>query len=86
LGRYAGPWELMMTNTMLVDRLDHIVLMVNDIEQTMLFYEQTLGMERESFVGSEGQLRHALRFGNQKINGSSEKFMGKEYRDSRLVV
>ncbi len=57
-----------MTNTMLVNRLDHIVLTVNDIERTMLFYEQALGLERESFVGSEGQRRHALRFGDQKIN------------------
>ncbi len=57
-----------MTNPILVDRLDHIVLTVNDIERTMHFYEQTLGMKRESFVGSEGQPRHALRFGDQKIN------------------
>lgn len=57
-----------MTKTNLVDRLDHIVLTVNDIERTMLFYEQALGMERESFFDSGGQRRSALRFGDQKIN------------------
>lgn len=57
-----------MTNIKLVDRLDHIVLTVDDIERTMLFYEQALGMERESFSDSGGQPRYALRFGDQKIN------------------
>jgi len=52
----------------LADQLDHIVLTVNDIEETAKFYERALGFEREFFRGPEGQPRHALRFGKQKIN------------------
>lgn len=52
----------------LVERIDHLVLTVADIEATTLFYERALGMTRESFRGPEGQLRHALTFGRQKIN------------------
>lgn len=54
--------------TALVDRFDHIVLTVNDIEETCRFYERALGFEKEVFEGSDGQPRYALRFGNQKIN------------------
>ena len=57
-----------MAPKVLADRLDHIVLTVNDIEETTRFYERTLGFEREFFQGPEGQPRYALRFGNQKIN------------------
>ena len=53
---------------MIADRIDHIVLTVADIEATTQFYERVLGFERESFRGPEGQARHALRFGRQKIN------------------
>ncbi len=52
----------------LIDRIDHLVLTVHDIEATTRFYERALGMEREFFRGPEGQPRHALLFGNQKIN------------------
>jgi len=52
----------------LVGRIDHIVLTVRDIEATTRFYERALGLEREFFRGPEGQPRHALRFGDQKIN------------------
>lgn len=51
-----------------IDRIDHLVLTVADIEATTVFYERALGMEREFFRGPEGQPRHALRFGRQKIN------------------
>lgn len=47
-----------------IDRLDHLVLTVRDIEATCAFYEQVLGMARETFA--EG--RTALTFGRQKIN------------------
>ncbi len=50
------------------DRIDHLVLTVTDIEATTQFYERALGFEREFFLGPEGQPRHALRFGQQKIN------------------
>ncbi|HZF30158.1 MAG TPA: VOC family protein [Gammaproteobacteria bacterium] len=52
----------------LVERVDHLVLTVADIEATTRFYERVLGMTRESFRGPEGQPRHALTFGRQKIN------------------
>jgi catechol 2,3-dioxygenase-like lactoylglutathione lyase family enzyme len=52
----------------LVDRIDHLVLTVRDIDATTRFYERALGLEAEFFRGPEGQPRHALRFGNQKIN------------------
>lgn len=57
-----------MVTKMLADRLDHIVLTVNDVEASTRFYERVLGFEREFFRGPEGQPRHALRFGSQKIN------------------
>ena len=47
-----------------VDRLDHLVLTVADIDKTCRFYETVLGMSRETF----GQGRTALKFGDQKIN------------------
>lgn len=53
---------------MLIDRIDHLVLTVTDIEATTRFYERALGMRREFFRGPEGQPRHALLFGGQKIN------------------
>lgn len=52
----------------LIDRIDHLVLTVRDIEATTRFYERALGFEREFFRGPEGQPRHALLFGRQKIN------------------
>lgn len=57
-----------MAQHILVDRIDHIVLTVSDIEQALQFYERALGCERESFQGPDGQRRSALRFGRQKIN------------------
>jgi catechol 2,3-dioxygenase-like lactoylglutathione lyase family enzyme len=57
-----------MATKALADRFDHIVLTVKDIEETVMFYQRALGLEREVFSGSDGQPRYALRFGNQKIN------------------
>jgi catechol 2,3-dioxygenase-like lactoylglutathione lyase family enzyme len=54
--------------TSFADRLDHLVLTVADIEATLAFYERALKMTRESFRGPDGQVRHALKFGSQKIN------------------
>ena len=47
-----------------IDRIDHIVLTVTDVEQTIRFYSDVLGMQ---------EIRHdndraALAFGKQKIN------------------
>lgn len=47
-----------------IERLDHLVLTVRDIEATCRFYETVLGMRRETF----GEGRVALHFGRQKIN------------------
>jgi catechol 2,3-dioxygenase-like lactoylglutathione lyase family enzyme len=52
----------------LAARFDHIVLTVDNIEKTIKFYERVLGFEKETFPGSDGRPRYALRFGNQKIN------------------
>ena len=57
-----------MTTPALIDRVDHLVLTVTDIEATTRFYERALGMRREFFRGPQGQPRHALLFGSQKIN------------------
>ena len=53
---------------LLSNHIDHIVLTVSDIEKTIQFYGVALGFEREFFRGPEGQPRHALKFGKQKIN------------------
>jgi catechol 2,3-dioxygenase-like lactoylglutathione lyase family enzyme len=47
-----------------IERLDHLVLTVRDIERTVAFYVQVLGMSELRF--DEG--RRALAFGRQKIN------------------
>ncbi len=49
---------------MKIERLDHLVLTVRDVEATCAFYTRVLGMESVTF--SEG--RRALCFGQQKIN------------------
>jgi catechol 2,3-dioxygenase-like lactoylglutathione lyase family enzyme len=48
-----------------IDRIDHLVLNVKDVEITAAWYQRVLGMEREDF-GPE--VRTALKFGGQKIN------------------
>lgn len=47
-----------------LDRLDHLVLTVRDVDATCAFYERVLGMRRKDF----GEGRVALHFGRQKIN------------------
>lgn len=49
---------------MQIDRLDHLVLTVRDIDATCDFYARVLGMESVTF----GAGRKALSFGRQKIN------------------
>lgn len=48
---------------MRIGRLDHVVLTVADIDASLAFYTRVLGMEHVTFED-----RHALRFGEQKIN------------------
>jgi catechol 2,3-dioxygenase-like lactoylglutathione lyase family enzyme len=49
---------------MRVNRLDHLVLTVWDIDATVNFYQRVLGMEPVTFKGG----RRALVFGTSKIN------------------
>lgn len=48
----------------LIDRIDHLVLTVQNIDETIDFYTKNLGMEVETFLEN----RKALKFGNQKFN------------------
>jgi len=47
-----------------VDRIDHLVLTVFDVERTLDFYRRVLGMEPITFAGA----RRGLAFGRQKLN------------------
>jgi catechol 2,3-dioxygenase-like lactoylglutathione lyase family enzyme len=47
-----------------IDRLDHLVLTVADVDATIAFYTRVLGMTAVTFAGG----RRALAFGAQKIN------------------
>lgn len=49
---------------MQIERLDHFVLTVQDLQKTLAFYVDVLGMQAITF----GQGRHALQYGQQKIN------------------
>ncbi|MFD3473765.1 VOC family protein [Streptomyces sp. NPDC058695] len=49
---------------MRIDRLDHLVLTVHDLDATVAFYTKVLGMEAITFRGG----RRALTFGRSKIN------------------
>ncbi|WP_212006086.1 VOC family protein [Chitinophaga sp. HK235] len=57
---------------MKINRLDHLVLTVANIDITCLFYYDVLGMEIQTF----GDGRKALKFGQQKINLHQQ---GKEF-------
>ena len=49
---------------MILEKLDHLVLPVSDIDAIATFYTTYLGMEKRTF----GDGRVALHFGDQKIN------------------
>ncbi len=49
---------------MTIEKLDHLVLPVSDVEAIAAFYTNYLGMEKRVF----GEGRVALHFGDQKIN------------------
>lgn len=51
-----------------VSSLDHLVLTVADIPESLAFYTRVLGMRAEIFRPNDGSVRHALVFGQQKIN------------------
>jgi len=48
--------------------LDHLVLTVADLSETVAFYEKALGMSATAFTATDGTQRWALTFGAQKIN------------------
>jgi catechol 2,3-dioxygenase-like lactoylglutathione lyase family enzyme len=48
----------------MITGLDHLVLTVRDLDETVRFYVEALGMELREF----GEGRKALHFGSQKIN------------------
>jgi catechol 2,3-dioxygenase-like lactoylglutathione lyase family enzyme len=50
--------------SMRIERIDHFVLTVRDVEATCAFYQRALGMTPVTFAGG----RRALAFGGQKIN------------------
>lgn len=54
---------------MKIKNIDHIVITVKDIDRSIDFYTNVLGMEHFISAG----VQHALRFGNQKINLHSYK-------------
>jgi len=47
-----------------IDRVDHLVLTVFDVDRTLDFYRRVLGMEPITFAGG----RRGLAFGRQKLN------------------
>lgn len=53
-----------MSATISIDRLDHLVLTVADVERTVDWYVRVLGMRPVTF----GRDRRALAFGKQKLN------------------
>jgi catechol 2,3-dioxygenase-like lactoylglutathione lyase family enzyme len=63
---------------MKLDRLDHLVLTVRNIETTCTFYSNVLGMDVVIFENG----RKALAFGSQKINlhEAGKEFEPKAYR------
>ncbi|MEK9673893.1 MAG: VOC family protein [Rhodospirillaceae bacterium] len=57
-----------MTAPFTIDRVDHFVLTVKDIDKTCEFYVSGLGMTRQDFKSESGTIRTALKFGRHKIN------------------
>jgi catechol 2,3-dioxygenase-like lactoylglutathione lyase family enzyme len=55
---------------MKIDRLDHLVINVRDVEASAAWYQRALGLERIDFAPAQrpDSKRTALAFGNQKLN------------------
>ena len=66
-----------MKAPMEIDRIDHIVLTVFDLQRTCDFYSKVLGMKVVTF----GEGRTALAFGRQKLN---LHLYGKEFEPKAL--
>ena len=66
-----------------ISALDHLVLTVTDIDATIPFYRDVLGMQAEKFTPADGSTRWALKFGVQKIN---LHVLGKEFEPKAAHV
>ena len=55
---------------MKLEKIDHLVITVKDLNKTIDFYTNILGMKLEKFSSSlnNNQIRYAVSFGSQKIN------------------
>lgn len=62
---------------MKIDRIDHLVLTVRDVERICAFYQSVMGFQVVAF----GEGRKALRFGKQKLNLHEQ---GKEFEPKAL--
>ncbi|MEC7297337.1 MAG: VOC family protein [Pseudomonadota bacterium] len=62
----------------MIERIDHLVLTVRDIEASVAFYTRVLGVEAVTFAGG----RRALAFGDQKINLQT---LGQEQRNHACI-
>ena len=69
---------LVYGNTMQIERLDHLVITVADIEATCAFYTRVMGMQVVTF----GVGRKALAFGQQRINLHER---GKEFEPKAII-
>ena len=60
---------------MKLEKIDHVVITVKNLNKTIDFYTNILGMKLEKFSSSldKDQIRHAVNFGSQKINIHEEK-------------
>ena len=65
--------------------IDHIVLTINDMDKTISFYCDVLGMNLKEFYPSgDGGTRKSLSFGNQKINLHHVKSLFKPHAKNPL--
>ena len=55
---------------MKLEKIDHVVITVKNLNKTIDFYTNILGMKLEKFSSSldNNQIRYAVSFGSQKIN------------------
>ena len=60
---------------MKLEKIDHVVITVKDLNKTIDFYTNILGMKLEEFSSSLdiNHIRYAVSFGSQKINIHEEK-------------
>ena len=59
---------------MKLEKIDHVVITVKNLNKTIDFYTNILGMKLEEFSSLDNdQIRYAMSFGSQKINIYDEK-------------